>query len=75
MHGYLFAYSKCFFTGEKPIQLKQEFMSCINRACQGGGLFTCSFRENVFADYFLFKKRLSEHLGVKTSVSYLGPTG
>ncbi len=35
-------------------------------------MFTCSFRENEFAAFFLFKKRMSGELEVKTSVSFLG---
>ena len=35
-------------------------------------MFTCSFRENEFAAFFLFKKRMSGDLEVKTSVSFLG---
>ena len=65
-------YRKCFFTSENAHQMKQDFMKCINYAGKDGGFFTCSFRDNEFGDFLLFKKQTTSQLPLKTAVSHSG---
>ena len=67
-------YRKCFFMSQNPHQLKQDFMKSVNRSVKGGGFFTCSFRDNDFGAFLLYKKRLcaSSQLKLKKAVSCCG---
>jgi hypothetical protein len=47
-------------------------MKCINYAIKDGGFLTCSFRDNEFGDFLLFKKRTASQLHLKTAVSHPG---
>ena len=47
-------------------------MKCINYAVKDGGFLTCSFRDNEFGDFLLFKKRTASQLPLKTAVSHSG---
>lgn len=63
---------RCFFTSENSHQVKQDFMKCINYGVKGGGFLTCSFRDNEFGDFLLFKKRAASDLILKRAVSHCG---
>ena len=47
-------------------------MKCINHAVKGGGFLTCSFQNNEFGDFLLFKKRTASQLSVKTAIEHCG---
>ena len=49
-------------------------MRCVNYAVKGGGFLTCSFRDNEFEDFLLYKKRICtvSRLPLKTAVSQCG---
>jgi len=49
-------------------------MRCVNHAVKGGGFLTCSFRENEFGDFLLYKKWMctASSLCLKTAVSQCG---
>ena len=67
----MYYYVCCFFMSQNPHQLKQDFMKSVNRSVKGGGFFTCSFRDNDFGAFLLYKKRLcaSSQLKLKKAVS------
>ena len=52
--------------------MKQDFLRCINYAVKDGGFLTCSFCDNEFGDFLLFKKRTASQLPLKTAVSHSG---
>lgn len=49
-------------------------MKCINYAVKGGGFLTCSFRDNEFGDFLLYKKQkcTAAQLSVKSAVPQCG---